>query len=54
MKEVYHESKDPEDGFLYIIYCDYDPFGTIIWNKINNLTEIYVLLKLVKFIHFNI
>ena len=31
MKEVYHESKDPEDGFLYIIYCDYDPFGTE-WN----------------------
>jgi hypothetical protein len=29
MKEVYHESKDAEDGFLYIVYCDYDPFGTI-------------------------
>jgi len=29
MKEIYHESKDPEDGFLYIVYCDYDPFGEI-------------------------
>lgn len=33
MFEIYQESKDPDDGFLYIMYSDQERFGASIWRR---------------------
>jgi len=30
MYEIYQESKDKEDGFLYITYSDVEGFGAVV------------------------
>jgi len=56
MNNIYSNSKDADDNFLYILYSDSETFGSILWLIIHNyykkatlycLNAYYLLVNLV-------